>query len=191
MAFLPTSPRSMCLQQKRMPKSMCDIRFLFSIFPLFGNPAIWGKQKPFFSFKKKTSKHNPLNQVVMQNHQHNAREVQWAPLVADRSAAAFPKAHVSHEALGERIFDCLNFFALQRGFPKKFWRRKMPEKTLLDYPRFPEEKFRRNHNSWMSTNLSLHQFLVTIFIEKNPQTLQLSEGFNEKTLRLLTRLQRC
>lgn len=43
-----------------------------------------------------------------------------APLVADRSAAAFPKAHVSHEALGERIFDCLNFFALQRGFPKKF-----------------------------------------------------------------------
>lgn len=114
MAFLPTSPRSMCLQQKRMPKSMCDIRFLFSIFPLFGNPAIWGKQKPFFSFKKKTSKHNPLNQVVMQNHQHNAREVQWAPLVADRSAAAFPKAHVSHEALGERIFDCLNFFSVAR-----------------------------------------------------------------------------
>ena len=139
----------MGLQQKRMPKA-CVTSVVFSIFPLFG-PRNLGIT-PLFSFQKKQNINTPLNQVHATISTTRVRF--WAPLVADRIAAAFPKAHVSHEAWDERIFDCLNFSATLR---RKF-RRKMPEKDL-DYPRFPEEKFRRNHNSWMSTNLSCTQIL--------------------------------
>ena len=136
MAFLPTSPPDGSAA-KTHAKSMCDIR-CFQHFSTFRAPE--SGDNPLVFLPKKKNINTPLNQVHATISTTRVRF--WAPLVADRIAAAFPKAHVSHEAWDERIFDCLNFSATLR---RKF-RRKMPEKDL-DYPRFPEEKFRRNHNS--------------------------------------------
>ena len=79
--------------------------------------------------------------------------IRMAPLVADRIAAAFPKAHVSHEALEERIFDCL---AKSRKWRRKFRDEKFRfEKTKM-YD-IPGRKEKKSQNEYV-TNLSCSNF---------------------------------